>query len=177
MSFVSFSIKDGEILMTSHFDPIASRASLTSQLKGKSRNRREAQERTALASVVRRKRNDALPRLELSYVRLEELRPSARKLRKLDPAHVREVASSIGVLGFCDPILIGGDNELIHGEGRYEAAKQLGLERVPCVRVEHLNPVEQRALRLAVNRLSEKGQWDLDALKIELEELILLTRR
>lgn len=33
---------------------------------------------------------------------------------------------------------------------------------------------EQRVLRLAVNRLAEKGQWDLDALKIEFEELILL---
>ena len=28
-------------------------------------------------------------------------------------------------------------------------------------------------LRLAVNRLGEKGQWDLDELKIEFEELIL----
>jgi DNA modification methylase len=51
---------------------------------------------------------------------------------------------------------------------------QLGLDRVPCVRIEHLNPGEQRVLRLPVNRLAEKGQWDLDALKIEFEELILL---
>jgi hypothetical protein len=124
--------------------------------------------------VQQPRRNDVLPRLELSYVRLEELRPSVRKLRKLDPAHVREFASSISLLGFCDPLLIARDNELIHGEVRYEAAKQLGLERPPCLRVEHLNPVEQRALRLAVNRLSEKGQWDLDALKIEFEEPILM---
>ena len=68
-----------------------------------------------------------LPRLELSYVPLEELRPSARKLRKLDPAHVREVASSISVLGFCDPLLVGRGNELIDGEARYEAAKQWRL--------------------------------------------------
>ena len=114
-----------------------------------------------------------LPRLELSNVRLEELRPSARKLRKLDPAHVREVASSISQLGFCDPLLIGRGNELINGEARYEGAKQSGLDRVPCVRVEHLSPDEQRVLRLAVNRLAEKGQWDSDALKIEFEELIL----
>jgi DNA modification methylase len=33
---------------------------------------------------------------------------------------------------------------------------------------------EQRVLRLPVNRLAEKGQWDLGALKIEFEELILL---
>ena len=91
-----------------------------------------------------------------------------------DPAHVREVASSIRVLGFCDPVLVGRDNELIDGEARYEAARQLGLDRIPCVRIEHLSKDEQRVLRLAVNRLAEKGQWDLDALKIEFEELIVI---
>ena len=160
--------------MTDRFNPIAPRATLGDQLRRKSRSRREGQERIALASAAQRRRNDMLPRLELSYVLLEELRPSTRKLRKLDPAHVREVASSISALGFCDPLLVGRGNELIDGEARYEAARQLGLDRVPCVRVEHLNPDEQRVLRLAVNRLAKKGQWDLDALKIEFEELILL---
>ena len=160
--------------MTDRLNPITPRASLSDQLRRKSRNRREGQERMALASAPRRRRNDILPRLELSYLSLNELRPSARKLRKLDLAHVREVASSIGQLGFCDPLLVGRGNELIDGEARYEAAKQLGLDRVPCVRIEHLSPDEQRVLRLAVNRLAEKGQWDLDALKIEFEELVLL---
>ena len=160
--------------MTNHLNPIAPSVSLASQLRGKSRSRREGQERVALASAAHRRRNDVLPRLELSYVPLNELRTSARKLRKLDPAHVREVASSISLLGFCDPLLVGCGNELIDGEARYEAAKQLGLDRVPCVHVEHLNPDERRILRLAVNRLAEKGQWDLDTLKIEFEELILL---
>jgi DNA modification methylase len=163
-----------KIPMTNPFNPIASRATLGDQLRRKSRNRREAQERMALASAGHRRRNDTLPSLELSYVPLGELRPAGRKLRKLDPAHVREVASSIGLLGFCDPLLIGRNNEIIDGETRFEAAKQLGLDRVPCLHVEHLNPDEQRVLRLAVNRLAEKGQWDLDALKIEFEELILL---
>ena len=159
--------------MTNPFNPIASRATLGDQLRRKSRSRRESQERMALASSAQGRRNDILPRLELSYLSLNELRP-ARKLRRLDPAHVREVASSISLLGFCDPLLVGHGNELIDGEARYEAAKQLGLDRVPCVRIEHLNPDEQRMLRLAVNRLAEKGQWDLDALKVEFEELILL---
>ena len=69
---------------------------------------------------------------------------------------------------------MGRDNEIIHGEVSYEAAKQLGLDRLPCVRIGHLSPEEQRVLRLAVNRLAEKGEWNLDALKIEFEELILL---
>jgi DNA modification methylase len=166
--------RKGKIPMTKPFHPIALCTTLGDQLKRKSRGRRQGQERMALASAAHWQRNDMLPRLELSYVRLEELRPSARKLRKLDPVHVREVASSIGLVGFCDPLLVGRGNELIDGEVRYEAAKQLGLDRVPCVRIEHLTPEEQRVLRLAVNRLAEKGQWDLDALKIEFEELILL---
>ena len=107
-------------------------------------------------------------------IRIADLRPSPRKVRKLDPAHVREVAASIDALGFCVPLLVGRDNEIIHGEVSCEAAKQLGLDRVPCVRIGHLSPEEQRVLRLAVNRLAEKGEWDLDALKIEFEELILL---
>jgi DNA modification methylase len=160
--------------MSNRMNPIAPRATLGDQLRRKSRNRRESQERLALASAAQRRRNDMLPRLELSYLRLEELRPAGRKLRKLDPAHVQEVASSIGLLGFCDPLLIGRNNELIDGETRYEAAKQLGLDRVPCVRIDHLSLEEQRVLRLAANRLAEKGQWDLEALKIEFEELIVL---
>jgi ParB-like chromosome segregation protein Spo0J len=145
--------------MTNNLNPIAPRASFASQLRGKSRNRRESQERMVLASAAQRRRNDMLPRLELSYLPLNELRPSARKLRKLDPAHLREVASSISLLGFCDPLLIAHGNELIDGEARYEVAKQLGLDRVPCVCVEHLSVGEQRVLRLAINGLAEKGQW------------------
>jgi hypothetical protein len=165
---------DEKTPMTDPFNPIASRVTLGAQLRRKSRSRREGQERMALASAAQGRRNDMLPRLELSSVPLNELRPSARKLRKLDPAHVREVAPRSALLGFCDPLKVGRGNELIDGEARYEAAKQLGLDRVPYVHVEHLNPDEQRVLRLAVNRLAEKGQWDLDTLKIEFEDLILL---
>jgi DNA modification methylase len=62
---------------------------------------------------------------------------------------------------------------VIDGGVRVEAARQLGLGRVPCVRIEHLREAEQHILRLVVNRLGEKGEWNLDELKIEFEELIL----
>jgi ParB-like chromosome segregation protein Spo0J len=97
----------------------------------------------------------------------------ARKIRKHDPAHVREVAGSMSELGFCDPVLVGKGNTVLDGVTRVEAAKLLGLPIVPCIRIDHLTDVEQRTLRLAMNRLSEKGEWDLAELKIEFEELIL----
>jgi ParB-like chromosome segregation protein Spo0J len=118
-------------------------------------------------------RNDVLPALELIYVPLGDLRSLARRVRKLDPGHVRDVAATMSELGFCDPILIGKSNVVIDGEVRLEAAKLLGLGEAPCVRIDHLSDEEQRLLRLAVNRLGEKGEWNLDELRIEFEELIL----
>jgi hypothetical protein len=100
-------------------------AAFIEQLHRKSRLRREQQGRLAEASTTHPRRNDILPPLELSSIRIADLRPSLRKVRKLAPAHVREVASSISCLGFCVPILVGRDNEIIHGEVSYEAAKQL----------------------------------------------------
>ncbi len=76
-------------------------------------------------------------------------------------------------LGFNVPLLIGNDNIVLDGESRLAAAKLLGLLSVPCIRVDHLDDTEQRLLRIAVNRLAEKGSWDVGALKAEFEELIL----
>ncbi len=155
-------------------NPLAIERSFKEALKGKSRRRREDLARLAApAAAPRALRNDVLPHLEIVYVPLGELHSPARNVRKIDPAHVREVAATISALGFCVPILIGKNNLVIDGEVRLEAAKLLGLDRAPCVRIDHLTEDEQRLLRLAANRLGEKGQWNLDELKIEFEELIL----
>jgi DNA modification methylase len=146
--------------------------SLTRQLKAKSRQRREGLERLRTPALAHAPRNDPLPSLDLVYLPLEDLCARSREIRKLDPAHVREVASAITTLGFCAPVLIGPDNAVIDGAIRVQAARQLDLGRIPCVRIEHLSESEQRVLRLAVNRLGEKGEWNLDELKIEFEELI-----
>ncbi len=155
-------------------DPLAIEQSFKHQLKGKSRRRRENLARLAAPGAAPcALRNDVLPALEIAYLPPDDLRSPSRKVRVRDAAHVSEVAASISELGFCDPILIGKDNVVLDGEVRLEAAKHLGLPSVPCIRVDHLTAAHQRLLRLAVNRLGEKGQWDLDELKIEFEELIL----
>lgn len=43
--------------------------------------------------------------LAISDVPLRELRRAKRKLRRLDPGHLCEVARALGALGFCQPIL------------------------------------------------------------------------
>ena len=56
--------------------------------------------------------------------------------------------------------------------GRVEAAKQLGLETVPVIRLEHLSDAQKRAYILADNRLAEKAGWDREILAIELQNLV-----
>ena len=117
-------------------------------------------------------RNDLLPKLVLIECPPADVVVPARNVRRIKAAHLREVASAISRFGFCDPVLIDERNSVLDGAVRVEAAKLLGLPHIPCIRADHLTAAERRLLRIALNRLSEKGSWDLDELKIELKELI-----
>jgi DNA modification methylase len=150
------------------------RDSLRDGLKEKGRSQRKAAKGLANASNGRPYvRNDLLPTLEVQSYAIETLRSPTRRVRKSDVAHVREIANSIRAFGFNVPLLIGRDSVILDGESRLEAARQIGLSSVPGIRVDHLNATEQRLLRLAVNRLGEKGTWDLEELKAEFNELII----
>src|ERR1700687_6322281 len=112
------------------------RDSLREGLKAKGRSRREAAARHAEAEKGSRpRRNDILPSIQIEPYPVDPLKSHVRKLRKSDPAHVREIANSISTLGFNLPLLIGKDNVLVDGESRLEAAKLLGLSFVRFVAI------------------------------------------
>ena len=52
------------------------------------------------------------------------------------------------------------------------AAKQLGMDSVPTVRLSHLSDDERRAYVLADNKLALNAGWDSEILAIELQALI-----
>jgi hypothetical protein len=144
--------------------------------RAKAKSRYRCEELAALAtapSTPRLIRNDLVPKLALIECAPADLVISARNVRKVKPAHLREVAAAISSLGFCDPVLIDERNTVLDGVARVEAAKLLGLPHIPCIRADHLTGAERRLVRVALNRLSEKGSWNLDTLKLELKELIL----
>jgi DNA modification methylase len=153
------------------------RGSLAEGLKVKGRSGGKAGAGAGHAEAAigsgRSRRNDILPSLRIVSCPVDALKLHVRKLRKNDGAHIREIANSISALGFNVPLLIGTDNVVVDGDSRLEAAKLLGLSSVPCIRVDHLDETEQRLLRLAVNRLGEKGFWDFGELEAEFKELII----
>jgi len=73
------------------------------------------------------------------------LRPRPGNARTHSKKQIRQIADSIRQFGFNNPVLIGEDGEIIAGHGRVEAAKLLGLDCVPTVRLAHLNAAQRRA--------------------------------
>lgn len=84
---------------------------------------------------------------------------------------VAQIAASITEFGFCNPVLIAGDNSVIAGHGRLLAAQRLQIDKVPCVRLDHLSDAQRRALIIADNKIAENAGWDEDLLRQELAAL------
>jgi DNA modification methylase len=103
---------------------------------------------------------------------LSQLKPSARNARTHSQKQIHLIAGSIEAFGFVTPILIDGDDEVVAGHGRYEAAKLLRMEMVPAICLSHLTDDQIRALRIADNRLAEHAGWDEAILKLELGHLV-----
>lgn len=109
--------------------------------------------------------------LEIEYLPIGDLLPYAKNARTHSDAQVAKIASSIREFGFNNPILIDAKNGIVAGHGRLMAAQKLGLDAVPCVRLEHLNDVQRRAYILADNRLALDAGWDENMLALELQDL------
>jgi DNA modification methylase len=85
---------------------------------------------------------------------------------------IKAIARSIERFGFTNPVLATSANEILAGHGRVEAAKLLGMNTVPVLRIDHLSEAERRAYILADNHLAEKAGWDKELLEIELQSLV-----
>lgn len=110
--------------------------------------------------------------MEIKMMKTSELIPYINNPRKNDHA-VDAVASSINNFGFKVPIVVDGDNEIVNGHTRLKAAKKLGLTEVPVIVADDLTEEQIRAFRLADNKVSELAEWDMDALKVEMEQITM----
>lgn len=108
----------------------------------------------------------------MQEVAIDLLKPYEKNAKIHGENQIEKLMDSITEFGFLSPCLVERDTyNLIAGHGRVEAAKRLGLEKVPCVFVEDISEEQRRAYILADNRLSELGEWDMDLVTAELKDL------
>lgn len=112
--------------------------------------------------------------LHLIEVDLDGLRLPGRELRNHSTAQIEKIARSIEQFGWVSPILLTSDREVIAGAARIKAARKLGHQTAPALRVDHLTPDQVRFYRIADNRLAEDAEWDREALRLEVSDLLEL---
>ena len=107
----------------------------------------------------------------IENVSIEKLKAYDRNARTHSFEQVAQIAASMVEFGFTNPVLIDKHGTIVAGHGRVEAARSLGLEDVPCIRLEHLTEDQVRAYCLADNKLALNAGWNMDALAAELKGL------
>jgi DNA modification methylase len=118
--------------------------------------------------------SSSAPPAPLLSLPINSLKKFPKRARTHSKKQIRQIAESIKVFGFTNPVLIDEENQILAGHGRVEAAKLLGFETVPCRLISAMSDAEKRAYVLADNKLALNAGWDEELLAAELGELLNL---
>ena len=130
----------------------------------------------------------ALEHLVIEYITPDEISPNSYNPNRQNDHEFSLLCRSIQEDGFTQPVIVASDGVIVDGEHRWRAARHLGLEAIPIVRVP-MDAAQARVATLRHNRargtedlelsvevlrdLERLGalEWAADSLQIEDEEL------
>ena len=104
---------------------------------------------------------------------IERLQPYEKNARVHSKEQVGQIAASIVEFGFLNPILVDSNDGIVAGHGRLSAAKELALDEVPVVVLDHLTESQKKAYILVDNKLAENATWNEALLQEEIVALNL----
>ena len=106
---------------------------------------------------------------------VDELVPYIGNAKRHPDWQVEEIARSIEDFGFNDPIAVwrdaAGRQVVVEGHGRLMAAKLIGMDRVPVIRLDHLDDEARRAYTLVHNKLTMDTDFDFQIVEAELDAI------
>ena len=108
---------------------------------------------------------------EMKMVSTSKLIPYVNNARTHSQEQINKLRGSLREFGFINPVIIDSDFNVIAGHGRLMAAKEEGIEEVPCVLVDYLTEAQKKAYILADNRYAQDAGWDEELLRLEIESL------
>lgn len=109
-------------------------------------------------------------KLKIEYVPVDELKPYEGNAKEHPDWQIEQIMLSMKEFGNIDPIGIWRD-EIVEGHGRLIAAKELGYEKVPVIRLDQLSDQQRRAYALVHNKLTMNTDFDWSKLEEELKAL------
>ena len=121
---------------------------------------------TAVSGGFPRKQNDLLPDLKIVSIPISDNKKSDHRVRKESNNSIRKIIPTITKFGVRKPVILTSEFELIDGHALMEGAVQLGIKTIPCIIASDLSEAEIRALRIALNKTQELGDWDNNVLRV-----------
>lgn len=113
--------------------------------------------------------------LKIEEIPIDELVPYENNAKKHTREQIDAVEASIKEFGFRNPVIVwrnaDGRPEVVAGHARVTAAKNIGMQKVPCVSCDDLTDAQRRALTLVDNQTTMMTGWDEDLLAYELDTL------
>lgn len=115
------------------------------------------------------------PRLKVELASVDELAPYVGNAKLHSAEQIDQIAASIEQFGFNDPIGVWTNSEgvkvIVEGHGRLMAAKLLGIDKVPIIKLDHLDDDARRAYVHVHNQTTLTSGFDYGILDEELREL------
>ena len=109
-------------------------------------------------------------KLQVEYVDISTIKPYKGNAKTHPKEQIEQIKKSMQEFGNIDPIGIW-HNEIVEGHGRYLALKELGETQVPVIRLDDLTDEQRRAYTLVHNQLTMNSGFNLDTLKVELDNI------
>lgn len=110
-------------------------------------------------------------KLKIEYLPISEVKTYPNNAKIHTAEQIEAIKKSITDFGFNDPIAIWGNGEIIEGHGRVIAANELGIEKVPVIRLDELTDAQRKAYMLVHNKLTMDTDFNMDILQMELASL------
>ena len=110
--------------------------------------------------------------LKIEYVNTNDLKEYKNNAKRHPRKQIEQIKESIAKFNMIDPIGVWKDNSIVEGNGRFKACKELGIERIPIIRLDHLTDEERKAYILVHNKLNMSTGFDDEIRFDELNDII-----
>ena len=117
--------------------------------------------------INRREHTDTLQLIDINLIVLK-----SKSLRKHSKKQLQKIKNAIQKVGYTNPILIDNKQNIIAGELRLLAMKELGYTQIPAIILDNLTQEEADAIRILDNRIAEDSEWNYENLKEKIEKLL-----
>ena len=110
--------------------------------------------------------------LKVEYLDIADLKPYENNAKIHTQEQIEQIKKSIQEFGMNDPIGIWGkDNLIVEGHGRLIACQQLGIDKVPVIRLDDLTDDQRKAYTLVHNKTTMNTGFDFDILNEEIDSI------